>query len=211
MKIQGVALVSNIDKSLKPLEAIGEEALIYQTKNPMTYEEYLKLPEEPGIRHEVINGNLVREPSPSVTHQRISSRLNDILRNYFQKADPEGELFYAPLDVVISEETVVQPDLLYIPGHDQAALQEIHIFIVPQLVVEILSPSTKRKDRLDKMEVYRTAGVPHYWIVDPDACIIEAYLLKDQFYQRVGLESDEVFEHPEFPGLIIEHDKIFLR
>ena len=152
---------------------------------------------------------MVKEPSPSIRHQRVSARLQSVLRDYFRATDPEGEILDAPLDVVLSDTTVVQPDLLFIPGSDKMVLEQTHVFIAPKLIIEILSPSTCRRDRLKKMDIYRRAGVLHYWIVDPAICIIEAYVLHGEHYTRVSVECDAVFTHADFPELKIELDDIF--
>lgn len=191
------------------VEGVAEGSEKYTTDSSLTYRDYLKLPEEPGIRHEILDGLLVKEPSPSIRHQRISSRLQGALRDYFRAVDPEGEILDAPLDVVLSEKNVVQPDLLYIPGSEKAVFEQTHVFIAPKLLIEILSPSTRRRDRLEKMDIYSKAGVLHYWIVDPDICIIEAYVLKDNYYTRVSVDCDTVFTHPDFPELNIPFDDIF--
>lgn len=187
---------------------VSEEPAEYRTEPVVTYQDYLKIPEEPGVRHEVIDGVLTKDPSPIVLHQRVSSRLQEKLRAYFKSVDPEGEVFDAPLDVVLSDITVVQPDLFYIAGKDKSALEQDYIFIAPKLVVEIISPSSARKDRLLKMKVYRDAGVEHYWLVDLESRIIEAYVLRDSNYVRIA-GADDVFDHPDFPGLEIAVMDIF--
>lgn len=204
----------NLEAVLKAMQArtrqVAEEAAVYLTDPLVTYQDYLKMPEKPGVRYEVIQGRLIEEPSPSVLHQRVSYRLQMLLINYFNSADPEGEVLSAPLDVELSDITVVQPDLLYIPGSAKAALEEVRILIPPKLVVEIVSPITGRKDRLEKMQIYRDAGVEHYWLVDLEGRFIEAYALEDNGYVRVA-ESAEVFTHPGFPGLEIDIADIFPR
>lgn len=204
----------NLEAVLKAMQArtrqVAEEAAEYLTDPLVTYQDYLKMPEKPGVRYEVIQGRLIEEPSPSVLHQRVSYRLQMLLINYFNSADPEGEVLSAPLDVELSDITVVQPDLLYIPGSAKAALEEVRILIPPKLVVEIVSPITGRKDRLEKMQIYRDAGVEHYWLVDLEGRFIEAYALEDNGYVRVA-ESAEVFTHPDFPGLEIDIADIFPR
>ena len=190
------------------VEGVAEESGEYTT-DLFTYTDYLKLPEEPGIRHEILGGLLVKEPSPSIRHQRVSSRLQSALRDYFRIVDPEGEILDAPLDVVLSDKNVVQPDLLYIPSSEKAIFEQTHVFIAPKLIIEILSPSTSRRDRLKKMDIYCKTGVLHYWIVDPDICIIEAYVLHGNYYIRVSDDYDTVFTHPDFPELKILLNDIF--
>ncbi|MFP4017081.1 MAG: Uma2 family endonuclease, partial [Halanaerobiales bacterium] len=125
------------------------------TNKKYTYQDYLELPEEPGYRYEILEGNLIREPSPIVIHQRVSRRLQRILEDYFWKVDPDGEVFNAPLDVTFSEITVVQPDLFYVASKESEIIKERRIDGVPTLLVEILSTYNPRKDRVQKMNIYK--------------------------------------------------------
>ncbi len=187
-----------------------EEQAIYSKQGDYTYEDYLKLPEEPGYRYEVLNGFLVKEPTPSVRHQRVSRELEFQLKLFFDEFDPKGEIFDAPLDVTLGLCNVVQPDILFVSGNRREIMRKERIDGPCDLVVEILSPSSRRKDRLKKMEIYRKAGIPHYWIIDPDEKILEAYQLKGENYFLVftGGPEDE-FAHPEFPGLKLDLGKVF--
>jgi len=170
-----------------------------------TYQDYLELPEEPGYRFEILEGMLVRDPSPNVMHQRVSRRLQRILEDYFWQADPGGEIFNAPLDVTFQDITVVQPDVFYISGEQKPIVKEKRIDGPPKLVVEVISPSTSRKDRLKKMQIYQKTQVQHYWLVNPDDRSLECFSLRDSIYAIVASGMDEdVVEHPDFPGLVIE-------
>jgi Uma2 family endonuclease len=81
-----------------------------------TYQDYLELPEEPGFRYELLEGELVKDPTPTPLYQRVSRELKFLLLIYFRQTDPEGEIFNAPLDVTFQDTTVVQPDILYVSG-----------------------------------------------------------------------------------------------
>jgi len=175
-----------------------------------TYQDYLKLPEEPGYRYEVLEGMLIKEPSPNVMHQRVSRRLQRILEDYFWEVDPKGEIFNAPLDVTFGDITVVQPDVFYVSGKQKIIVKEARIDGPPALVVEVLSPSSGRKDRLQKMRIYQKAQVQHYWIVDPEQKTLECFALRDGLYALVAAGMDEdVVEHPDFAGLAIALKDIF--
>lgn len=189
-----------------------EEGAPYLKQGEYTYEDYLKLPEEPGYRYEVLDGFLVKEPSPSIHHQRVSRELEYQLIIFFKEFDPKGEIFNAPLDLTLTDRNVVQPDILYISSSRRDIMREKRIDGPCDLVIEIISPSNRRKDRLQKMEIYRKAKIPHYWLVDPEENILEAYLLKGENYSLVftgGPENE--FTHPEFPGLKLELEEIFYR
>ncbi len=185
---------------------VKEKSAPYETKTTkkLTYQDYLDLPEEPGYRFEILDGILIKEQSPSVIHQRASRKLQRILEDYFEKVDPEGEVFDAPLDVTPLDFNVVQPDLFYVSGEQQTIVKEARIDGSPLLVVEIMSPSTTRKDRLQKMRIYQKAKVQHYWLVDPQQKTLECFALHDGLYALVasGMEED-IVEHPNFPGLSI--------
>lgn len=183
----------------------GSSEYIHSKK--LTSEEYAKVPAETGYIIQLIDGFLVREPTPTFHHQRVSRRLQQILIAYFQELDPKGEVFNAPLDVYLNEHTVVQPDLLYLPGDRPA--KDNPVDSLPELVVEILSPSTARNDRVKKLNCYQQAGIRHYWIVDPNDCLIEAYELYEKHYAAIARFSEGEFNHPNFPGLSFDIDILF--
>ena len=191
---------------------VQEKAAEYKPEpnKSFTYQDYLKLPEEPGYRYEVLEGMLIKEPSPNVMHQRVSRRLQRILEDYFWEVDPKGEIFNAPLDVTFGDITVVQPDVFYVSGKQKIIVKEARIDGPPTLVVEVLSPSSGRKDRLQKMRIYQKAQVQHYWIVDPEQKTLECFALRDGLYALVAAGMDEdVVEHPDFAGLAIALKDIF--
>lgn len=191
---------------------VQEKAAEYKPEpnKSFTYQDYLELPEEPGYRYEVLEGMLIKEPSPNVMHQRVSRRLQRILEDYFWEVDPKGEIFNAPLDVTFGDITVVQPDVFYVSGKQKIIVKEARIDGPPTLVVEVLSPSSGRKDRLQKMRIYQKAQVQHYWIVDPEQKTLECFALRDGLYALVAAGMDEdVVEHPEFAGLAIALKDIF--
>jgi excisionase family DNA binding protein len=190
-----------------PSTLVKEDSTPYQGNKKLTYADYARLPEEPGYRYEVIDGVLLRDPSPSVHHQRVCRRLQRILEDYFNEADPKGEVFQAPLDLTLAVHTVVQPDLFYLPGIRPA--QHDPIDIVPEIVVEVVSPSTGRKDRVLKLNHYRSSGVPHYWILDPEDGFIEAYELRDKHYVSIVRSHQGTFCHPGFAGLSFEIEMLF--
>jgi len=170
-----------------------------------TYQDYLELPEEPGYRFEILEGVLIKEPSPNVIHQRVSRRLQRMLEDYFWEVDPESEIFNAPLDVTFHDITVVQPDVFYVSGKQKEIVKDTRIDGPPTLVVEILSPSTARKDRLKKLRIYQKAEVQHYWLVNPEEKTLECFCLRDGAYALVAAGMDEdVVEHPSFPQLTID-------
>lgn len=191
---------------------VKEDKPAYSGRSGYTYDDFLRIPEEPGFRFEILEGILVKEPSPSVHHQRVCSALYRRLANYFDDFDPQGELFFAPLDVTLTESNVLQPDILFVSGERRHILREERIDGPCDLVVEIMSPANRRKDRLQKMEIYRKACILHYWLADPEENTLEAFMLKDGSYTlaAAGGPGDQ-FTHPCFPGLELELNEIFQR
>jgi Uma2 family endonuclease len=188
------------------VSTVQEKKNDYSTedKKRYTYQDYLELPDEPGYRFEILDGVLIKEPSPSVMHQRVSRRLLRILEDYIWQVDPEGEVFNAPLDVTFHDITVVQPDLFYVSQKDKSIVKDARVDGPPALVVEIISPSTSRKDRFKKLQIYQRAQVQHYWLVNPEAKTLECFSLQNGVYALVAAGLDEdVVEHPGFPGLSI--------
>lgn len=172
----------------------------------------MQIPEEPGYRFEILDGFLVKEPSPSVHHQRVSRELGRQLMDYFNSVDPEGELFFAPLDVTLTTCNVLQPDILFVSGARKEIILGDRIDGPCDLVVEIMSPGNRRKDRLHKMDIYRKAGITHYWLVDPEENTLEAFVLSSGNYTLVFAGSPgDSFTHPEFPGLELDLDRVFYR
>lgn len=199
-------ILADVMKALHHSDLVREENKQYPKHTPgsFTYQDYLKLPDEPGYRFEVLEGDLVREPSPNVLHQRVSRRLQRILEDHFQKIDPRGEVFNAPLDVSWNETNVVQPDLFYISGEQREIIVKTHIAGSPHLIVEILSPFNRGKDRVRKMQMYQKAGVQHFWLVDPEEQSLICFSLQNQVYALVASGLGEAtVPHPDFPDLSI--------
>lgn len=130
---------------------------------PMTADEFLSWDNwDEGPRYELIDGVVVVSPSPIVPHQRMSGSLHVMLR----AACPGAfEVFAAPLDVRLADDTVVQPDLVVVRAEDAV---EDHLAGVPLLVVELLSNATRGHDLLLKRARYEAAGIPSYWIIEPE-------------------------------------------
>ncbi len=138
----------------------------------LTYEELSRLPAD-GHRYELFDGEAYMCPSPTSRHQRVLGRLHLV----FGAGIPEGaEVFIAPLDIVLSPSTALQPDLLVVLPKNARIVRDV-IRGVPDLVVEVLSPSTAAIDRGLKMETYARHGVPEYWIADPEKEQFEVYRL----------------------------------
>lgn len=174
----------------------------------LTYKEYAALPAD-GRRYELHEGELSVTPAPSPRHQRILGSLNEIVRQHV-RARNLGEVLFAPVDCILDETTVVQPDLVYLDPTRLGAVSDRGIEGPPTLVVEILSPTTTLIDRSTKLQLYARHGVPHYWIVDPDARAVEAYGLTGSGYQLAARASGSVpVSLPPFPDLDLIPDALW--
>ncbi len=176
-----------------------------------TYEDFMALPEDPSCRYELIDGDLCMTPSPVTRHQKISRNLFRLIDRFLQQ-NPFGELFYAPYDVVFSQEPpqVVVPDLIFVSKDRLSLITEKNIQGVPDLLVEILSPTTSLRDRREKFSLYERVGVPEYWIVDPEKNSVQIFRLSGGRYAPAfepGL--GDRLETPLLPGLSIPLSEVF--
>lgn len=158
------------------------------TKKAYTYEDYAQLPE--GAPYQLIGGELIMAPAPTPYHQAISIRLAAKLLA-FVEAHNLGAVLTAPIDVYLSEEDTPQPDLIYIASDRLGIIGEQKIEGAPDLVMEILSPSTAYYDLKDKKRLYQAHGVKEYWIIDPKAKEIEVYENVDQQFQLTSREAGQ--------------------
>jgi Uma2 family endonuclease len=162
-----------------------------------------------GNVYEVIDGDLYVTPSPAWRHQRALNKLNWPIAAYVY-SHGLGEVVTAPTGVVLGNESAVEPDLLYISRERLHLISERGVEGAPDLVVEVLSPSTRARDRGIKMRLYAASGVPHYWLLDLDAPALETYRLGAQGYVLVGrLGPGSVFRPELFPGLELRLDDVW--
>ena len=182
-------------------------ALPVTEKKKSTYEDYLKTPDDK--RYELIEGELLMTPSPIPQHQRISRDLAfELLR--FVKANNLGEIFYAPCDVHLDDENVVQPDILFIAKESLDIIGDKNIQGAPDLVIEIISESSAYRDMVQKKKLYVRFGVKEYWIVIPEEGSIEIFILKNDTYQSYkNYTREDILESPSLKGLTIALKEIF--
>ncbi len=156
-----------------------------------TYEDYLKL--EDDKRYEIIEGELIEMPAPSVTHQRIVGKLFRLMSDFVEKKSL-GEVFVSPIDVILSETNVVQPDLVFVSKGRSNIVRDKGIFGAPDLVVEVISPSTLKRDTEDKKRLYAKFKVRELWLIFPGERAVEVFSLKGKDYDvcSFGYEKDEV-------------------
>ncbi len=139
-----------------------------------TYRDYLELNDDK--RYEVINGRLYEMPAPTPWHQIISRNLEFLFLDFVRKWKL-GQVLDAPIDIVLGEKYVLQPDIVFISKERAGIIGDKAINGVPDLVVEIVSPTTIRRDTVVKKEIYESFGVKEYWLVYPDEMAIEVWAL----------------------------------
>jgi Uma2 family endonuclease len=161
-----------------------------------------------GKKYEVIDGDLYVSPAPDWIHQEQLSNLHYFVKDWVRRFRL-GRIVTAPTGVVLDDENGVEPDLLFISQGRAHIIQRRGVFGSPDLIVEVLSPSTESRDRGIKLRRYAAAGVPHYWILDTDGPRIEERVLGEDGYRLVGTSgSGEVFRPSLFPGLEIPLDEL---
>jgi Uma2 family endonuclease len=190
----------------------GKDAM--RPANPdvkLTYDDFLLFPDD-GKRHELIDGEHYVTPSPNTKHQRVSGNLHWLLRSFLQE-DPVGQVFYAPFDVVFSDFDVVEPDLLYMSNERaREVLTAQHVKGTPDLVIEIGSPGTRKRDETIKRRLYERSGVLEYWVIDPELDIVRIYRRGDGRFGKpheLSLEAGDVLTTPLLPGCELPLAQVF--
>lgn len=174
------------------------------TTRKLTYEDYVLFPED-GQRHELIDGEHYVSPAPYVRHQHVVVQIVGAL-NTFARNTGCGVVLVAPTDVVLSQYDVVEPDVLYVSRERQRIVGEKFISGAPDLAVEVLSPSTRRRDLDLKLKLYERAGVQEYWIVDPERAAMTVFRLGPSgFGPPLALfaAKGDVLTSPLLPGLTV--------
>lgn len=173
--------------------------------NQMTAAEFAELPESNKII-ELINGEVIVAPAPFDRHQKSLGQLHLKLGNTIET----GEWRFAPCDVYLDEFNVVQPDLFWVsPENQNCHLIDNYWHGAPDLVIEILSPGTTRRDRDVKYNLYEQAGVREYWIVDALELYIEVYSLQNEKFVRQGLYGQgETFVSAALNGVTLNLDAL---
>jgi Uma2 family endonuclease len=175
----------------------------------LTYADYVRLPDD-GLRHEIIDGEHYVTPSPSVRHQQISGRLFHSIQLHLD-THPIGAIFYAPLDALLSEFDIVVPDLVYISNDRMRYLTSKNLQGPPDLVIEVLSPSTARRDQRLKHDLYERVGITEYWLVDSERDVVDVYRRQagDRFGMPTQYARNATLTSPLFADLELRLDRVF--
>lgn len=170
-------------EEIKVEDVTLEVLSLFPRQGKWTEEYYFSLPETNKIV-ELSRGRLIITPAPTDQHQKISSNLHFLIRSYVRTRNL-GEVRYSPLDVRLCPGTIRQPDIVFMSNEHKDRITKSY-WGVPDLVVEILSESTEKADRIDKFSEYEKAGISEYWIVDPSEGVIEVHVLDLKAYKIMG-------------------------
>lgn len=179
-------------------------------RRKLTYEDYLLFPED-GQRHEILDGEHYVMPAPSFDHQGISFKLCLKMGNFVLE-HRLGFVRYAPLDVLLSEHDIVQPDLLFLSNERAGLVKGANIHGAPDLVVEILSDSSRQRDEILKPHLYERSGVLEYWLVDPQARSVKVFCFSGTRFlapREFSAALGDVLTTPLLTGLEIPVREIF--
>lgn len=166
-----------------------------------TYPDLAAFPDD-HLRREIIDGELIVNAAPVTRHQSAAMAISVALFNYSKTSG--GKAFFAPFDVVLALDNVVEPDVLFIRSDHLDRLGARYLEGPPDLVVEISSPSTRRLELVRKRELYQRFGVPEYWYVDLELDRVEVYVLEDGGYPAPAVKyPGEMLEPPGLPGLSV--------
>ena len=177
-------------------------------RNKFTYKDYVRFPND-GKIHEIIDGAHYNHPASRIKHQRISRNLEFIFVPFIRK-NKLGEWFDSPIDVILGPYDIVQPDKLFISKEKEGIITELNIQGVPDLIIEITSPTDPGFDKETKLTLYSRFSVKNYWIVDSQLDVLEVYVHKGVGYELLGkYKKGDKFEPDLFPGLKVNVSEIF--
>ncbi|MCC6790603.1 MAG: Uma2 family endonuclease [Thermomicrobiales bacterium] len=172
----------------------------------LTDEDLQTIPAD-GNRYELINGEIRMSPAPSTLHQTIVVQLTELLNRQVREGGL-GAVFVAPFDVKLSRHLVLQPDLLFVARDRLSIVSESGVNGAPDLVIEVLSPSSRQFDTGAKASLYADYGVREYWIVDPNDKTISVHALRDGRYELINRPTDAASSHI-LPSLTIRSADLF--
>lgn len=182
-----------------------------QIRTPLTYADFVRFPDD-GLRHEIIGGAHYVTPAPATGHQRLVMRLAAAFYNYFAVHNV-GEVLAAPFDTLLSEHDIVEPDVLVVLDDQSQILTEKHAVGAPAIVIEVLSPGTRRRDEGMKLRLYERTGVREYWLVDSAGELVKVYRRgAGPSFEPVRLftaDGDAPITSPLLPGFTLALSALF--
>jgi Uma2 family endonuclease len=175
----------------------------------LTYDDLCQTPDD-GKRYEIIGGELIVAPAPNVSHQDVVSYLHGSIWRYLQQLpQPLGKIYTGPLDVRLSPHDIVEPDLLFI-RQDRLDILDSGSYAMgpPDLVVEVISPSSRKTDPGAKLRLYARSGIPEYWLVDPATRKFQLFVLREGRYEESPPE-DGLLRSEVITGLALDPAALF--
>jgi Uma2 family endonuclease len=201
------------DKILAMLQSepvdLPETDIPWPEQGEWTYADYLRLPDD-GRRYEIIEGVLYVSPAPKYRHQFVAGALFALLWQYVRERGL-GVVLSAPFEIYLSERIrPLQPDIVFLRADVEPSVDASGFDGTPDLAVEILSPSSIRRDRFIKFALYENAGIPEYWIVDPETRSIEVYVWRNGLYElHTHAVGDVAVTSTLFPELALRVNELF--
>jgi len=160
--------------------------------------------------YELINGYIMKKSAPRPQHQNISMNLSIEIGTFVKKRGL-GKLFTSPIDVFLDDLNAVQPDLVFIPTEKQNIITDDGIIGIPDLIIEIISPSSVLRDSVDKKNLYERLNVKEYWIIDPQYQDIQVYTIQNgryELYSGITMFEGEL-KSIIFEGIAIDLAELF--
>jgi len=177
-------------------------------RRKLTYEDYLLFPDD-GLRHEILDGEHFVTNAPSRWHQKAVANLIYLFMDFLRR-NPLGEIYAAPFEVLFSLHNVALPDLIFVSNERAGILTDKNVQGTPDLIIEILSPSTRRADEVVKHGIYERFGVREYWIVDVRLQAVRVFReAGESFDPALSFCAGDVLTTPVLPGLEIPVRQIF--
>ncbi len=178
-----------------------------KAKTRLTYDDYLKIPDEK--RYELIEGELYMVPAPDFNHQIVSRNIEFLLWDFVKK-NGLGIVVHAPVDVVLTSEDVLQPDILFISNERRHIITKKNVNGAPDLIIEILSPATQERDKIVKRSLYARHGVREYWIVDPAGKKVEVMIPGSKGFNLHGIFFlEDILSSPLIAGFSLPLKEVF--
>jgi Uma2 family endonuclease len=193
------------------MEERSMERTVAETATKLTYEDYLLFPDDDGLRHEILDGEHYVSASPNLRHQTVLMNLYRPL-DVFVRPARLGRLFPVAIDVLLAKHDIVVPDLLFVRAERAGMFTAANLPGAPDLVVEVLSPSGRKRDEVIKRDRYEKTGVGEYWLIDPEAETVKVFRLAGERYGRpllLSLHDGDSLTTPLLPGLEIPLAVVF--
>jgi Uma2 family endonuclease len=182
--------------------------LAIDEQEKFTYSDYLLLTDS-DKRYEILDGDLLMSPSPTAIHQILLLKMAKLLSTFVEQ-NKFGQIFIVPFDVVLSDYEVIQPDIIFVSAENSHIIKPTHIQGSPDLLIEILSPSSVQRDRIIKRKIYSRNGVKEYWLINPEQKTIQQFQLQKKAFTLIKeFGAKESLSSSFFPELVIQLENIF--